>query len=580
MNYFHLEAKVISRGARRSAVASSAYASCSELYNDYDGVTHDYRKKTGLVHSEVMLPPMTPAEWADREKLWNAVEKVEKTRDSRLSRELVVALPRELDSAVWVEMLEKYLNEECVSKGMCADFSIHDVNKYNPHAHIMLTMRPLNDDGSWQAKTQKEYVCYKDGVEKGFTADEFKTAKDLGWEKQYLYSIPGKKKKIYLTPAQAATIEGSKRTSKYPKSSKYGRQNPICEEWNSDRQLQTWRKSWEDIINSYQERYGISDRVSCKSHAARGIKEQPTIHEGYYARNMEKEGLVSDRCEINRQIKSDNSLLRKLQKEVKAYSKAASDNIPAIASKLERFFKSLVVYTFQLHLKKKQKKAAEKRLGELKELKTIYEDCTAKISSRAEERKEFNGKLKNLKPYQKIQFIKYTSQVALLTEEIEEFKSERSAALSRYGMPVETRITDIRREIKDAEGIVDKLGGQIPEIKKSKEDNLGKYKAEIHALSSDMFAQISEERTKIHDEHVNEARQILSDSLKKSSDKDLFAKAIKEVDATLSEIEPSVMPETENKKKSLLADLRADKEIAERTPRKVKEKDKDKGMSL
>ncbi len=223
---------------------------------------------------------------------------------------------------------------------------------------------------------------------------------------------------------------------------------------------------------------------------------------------------------------------------------------------------------------------AEKRLGEPKELKTIYEDCTAKISSRAEERKEFNGKLKNLKPYQKIQFIKYTSQVALLIEEIEEFKSERSAALSRYGMPVETRITDIRREIKDAEGIVDKLGGQIPEIKKSKEDTLGKYKAEIHALSSDMFAQISEERTKIHDEHVNEARQILSDSLKKSSDKDLFAKAIKEVDATLSEIEPSVMPETENKKKSLLADLRADKEIAERTPRKVKEKDKDKGMSL
>ena len=195
MNYFHLEAKVISRGAGRSAVASSAYASCSELYNDYDGVTHDYRKKTGLVHSEVMLPPMAPAEWAGREKLWNAVEKVEKTRDSRLSRELVVALPRELDSAVWVEMLEKYLNEECVSKGMCADFSIHDVNKYNPHAHIMLTMRPLNDDGSWQAKTQKEYVCYKDGVEKGFTADEFKTAKDLGWEKQYLYSIPGKKRR-------------------------------------------------------------------------------------------------------------------------------------------------------------------------------------------------------------------------------------------------------------------------------------------------------------------------------------------------------------------------------------------------
>ena len=580
MNYFHLEAKVISRGSGRSAVAASAYASCSEMYNDYDGVTHDYRKKTGLVHSEIMLPTMAPAEWTDREKLWNAVEEVEKTRDSRLSRELVVALPRELDSSVWIEMLENYLKEECVSKGMCADFSIHDVNKYNPHAHIMLTMRPLNDDGSWQAKTQKEYICYKDGVEKGFTAEEFRAAKDLGWEKQYLYSIPGKKKKIYLTPAQAATIEGSKRTSKYPKSSKYGRQNPICEEWNSDKQLQTWRESWEGIINSYQERYGISDRVSCKSHAARGIKEQPTIHEGYYARNMEKEGLVSERCEINRQIKADNSLLRKLQKEVKAYSKAASDNIPAIASKLEKFFKSLVIYSFQMHLKKRQKKAAEKRLGELKELKTIYEDCTAKISSRAKERKETNGKLKNLKPYQKVKIIKYTSHVTVLTEEIEEFKSERAAALSRYGMPEGTRITDIRKAIKNAEGIVDKLGGQIPEIKKTKDDTLDKYKGEIHAISSDMFAQISEERTKIHDDHVNEARQTLSDSLKTASDKDLFAKTTKEVDAALSEIEPSVMPKEEREKKSLLADLRADKEIIARTPRKITEKEKDKGMSL
>jgi len=580
MNYFHLEAKVISRGAGRSAVAASSYASCSEMYNDYDGITHDYRNKTGLVYSEVMLPSMAPAEWADREKLWNAVEKVEKTRDSRLSRELVVALPRELDSSVWIDMLEQYLKEECIAKGMCADFSIHDVNKYNPHAHIMLTMRPLNDDGSWQAKTQKEYICYKDGVEKGFTAEEFKTAKELGWEKQYLYSIPRKKKKIYLTPAQADTIEGSKRTSKYPKSSKYGRQNPICEEWNSDEQLQTWRKSWEEIINSYQERYGIPERVSCQSHAARGIKEQPTIHEGYHARNMEKEGLVSDRCEINRQIRSDNNLLRTLQKEMKAYAKAAVDNVPAIATKLEKFWKSLVVYSFQLFFKERQKKAAEKRVGELKELKTIYEDYTAKISSRAEERKVYNGKLKDLKPYQKIQFIKYTSQVALLTEEIEAFKSERALALSRYGMPEGTRKTDINKAIKDAESIVGKLEGQIPDIKKSKDETLNKYKEEILSISSDMFAQISEERTKIHDEHANEAKQILENSLKTSADKDLFDKATGEVDAALSEIEPSVMPKAEREKKSLLADLRADKEIIAKTPRKVSEKEKDKGMSL
>ena len=185
-----------------------------------------------------------------------------------------------------------------------------------------------------------------------------------------------------------------------------------------------------------------------------------------------------------------------------------------------------------------------------------------------------------MKPYQKIQFIKYTSQVALLTEEIEEFKSERAAALSRYGMPEGTRITDIRKVIKEAEGIVEKLGGQIPEIKKSKEDTLEKYKDEIHALSSGMFAQISEERTKVHSEYEDESRQLLKDSLKASFDKDLFDKTTKEVNAELSEIEPSVMPEMEDKRRSLVADLRADKELVARTPRKVKEKDKDKGMSL
>ena len=293
-----------------------------------------------------------------------------------------------------------------------------------------------------------------------------------------------------------------------------------------------------------------------------------------------KKGLVSDRCEINRQIKADNSLLRKLQKEVKAYTKAAADNVPAIATKLEKFFKSLVIYSFQIHLKKRQKKAAEKRLGELKELMTLYEDYTSKISTRAEERKEYNGMLNNLKPYQQVKFVKYTSHVTLLTEEIEDFKYDRASAISRYGMPEGTRKSDIEKAIKDAEGIVSKLDKQIPDIKKSKDETLDKYKGEIHDISSDMFVQISEERTKIHDDHVNEARHTLSNCLKTSADKELFDKATEEVNAELADIEPSVMPKVEREKKSLLADLRVDKEIIARTPRKITEKEKDKGMSL
>ena len=96
MAIYHLEAKVVSRGAGRSAVAASAYLSCSRLYNDYDGIQHDYTKKQGLVWQEVFLPEYAPQEWQDREKLWNAVEEVETAKDSRLAREFVVALPIEL----------------------------------------------------------------------------------------------------------------------------------------------------------------------------------------------------------------------------------------------------------------------------------------------------------------------------------------------------------------------------------------------------------------------------------------------------------------------------------------------------
>ena len=93
MAIYHMQAKVVSRGSGRSAVAASAYMSCSRMYNDYDGIQHDYTRKQGLIYQEVMLPPMAPLEWNDREQLWNAVEETEKTKDSRLAREFVSHSP-------------------------------------------------------------------------------------------------------------------------------------------------------------------------------------------------------------------------------------------------------------------------------------------------------------------------------------------------------------------------------------------------------------------------------------------------------------------------------------------------------
>ncbi len=211
MAIYHLEAKVVSRGAGRSAVAASAYLSCSRLYNDYDGIQHDYTKKQGLVWQQMFLPEYAPQEWQDREKLWNAVEEVETAKDSRLAREFVVALPIELNREQQIELLQDFIREQFVSDGMCADAAIHDTDGHNPHAHILLTVRPLDEQGRWQYKTEKEYLCMRNGEERGFTAAEFRAAQNEGWEKQYPYKVG--KKKVYMTPS-AAEAQGLIRAEK------------------------------------------------------------------------------------------------------------------------------------------------------------------------------------------------------------------------------------------------------------------------------------------------------------------------------------------------------------------------------
>ena len=340
MAIYHLEAKMVSRGAGRSAVAAAAYLSCSRMLNEYDGVQHDYTRKQGLGWRQVFLPATAPAEWQDRETLWNAVEETETAKDSRLAREFVAALPIELSREEQIQLLQDFIKEQFVADGMCADAAIHDPYPpgHNPHAHILLTVRPLDEKGKWQYKTEKEYLCVKDGEERGFTAAEFKQAQADGWEKQYQYKVG--KKKVYMAPS-AAQAQGYERVSKYPKSTKYGRQNPITERWNSDEQLVLWRAAWADVANRHLERTGHEERIDHRSHAERGLLERPTVHEGVAARAMEKKGIISDRCELNRQIKADNALLRKLRGQVKKLAMAVKNTIPALAEAMEQSLKRL-----------------------------------------------------------------------------------------------------------------------------------------------------------------------------------------------------------------------------------------------
>ncbi len=385
MAIYHLEAKVVSRGAGRSAVAASAYLSCSRLYNDYDGIQHDYTKKQGLVWQHVFLPEYAPQEWQDREQLWNAVEEVETATDSRLAREFVVALPIELNREQQIELLQTFIQEQFVADGMCADAAIHDTDGHNPHAHILLTVRPLDGQGHWQYKAEKEYLCAKNGEERGFHRRRVQVGRqDEGWEKQYPYKLG--KKKVYMTPS-AAEKRGLVRADKHPKSTRYGRQNPISERWNSEEQLAAWRAAWADVSNRCLEHAGREERIDHRSNAARGIDEIPTIHEGVTAQALECKGIVSDRCEMNRQIKADNVLLRELKAEIKKLAALVARTVPAIAERLEKLRSRVLIFCYQLSHIRSGKAHIQKSLAVWRPELEHYTGLVQQIKEKSKERK-------------------------------------------------------------------------------------------------------------------------------------------------------------------------------------------------
>ena len=494
MAIYHLEAKVISRGAGRSACAASAYLSCSQILNDYDGIQHDYTRKSGLVWQQVFLPEYAPSEWADRAVLWNAVEKNEKTRDSRLAREFVVALPIELEKDQWTQLLTEFIQTNFVADGMCADVAIHDTDGHNPHAHIMLTVRPLDEQGKWQYKTEKEYLCVRDGEERGFTAAEFKAAQADGWEKQYQYKVG--KKKVYMAPS-AAEAQDLVRTSKYPKSTKYGRQNPISERWNSDEQLVLWRKAWADTTNIFLERVGADARIDHRSHAERGLDEQPTIHEGVTARALEKNGIISDRCEINRQIKADNALLRQLKAQVKKLMQAVKDSLPALAGAMEGIRSKVLIFCYQLsHIHSGQRDFRQS----LSILKTEFERYTNLVEQIKDKTRERKATLAEKKATPAIRFMKHqdlSKRIAELTEDLEELKSEKALLLQRLEYADDTSASEIRRDISSMEASLEKLDEQE-----------AKYSAELDTALTE-YAQLMDQAESFDPVQLYEAKQAL-----------------------------------------------------------------------
>ena len=285
----HYEIVIVKRSDGRSAVRAAAYQSRSNLFSERDNKHYAYSSKQHVLHSEVMLPPRAPPEFADREKLWNSAENIETQKNAQLARRIIAALPIEVSREQYVSLVREYCQKHFVSKGMVADFAIHEphTGSLNPHVHILLTLRGFDENGKWLPKCRKEYVLDENGERVMLPSGEWKT----------------------------------KRVN--------------TNDWNEQSNAEKWRQGWADIQNKYLEANNRPERADLRSYARQGIDRIPTVHMGQAAQHLEQKGIQTDIGDLNRTIVKTNRLLQALRNAV-AKLRAWIDNLQARREEIQR----------------------------------------------------------------------------------------------------------------------------------------------------------------------------------------------------------------------------------------------------
>ena len=273
----HFKITIVKRSQGQSAVAGAAYQSGERLFSEYDQKTKFYNKKKELVHAEIMLPPHASPGYADRATLWNAVEAVENQWNSQLARRIVLAFPVEVPKEQYLKMIREFCQEQFVSKGMIADFAIHDKGDGNPHAHILLTLRAMDEHGKWLPKARKVYDLDENGERIRLPSGNWKCHKE----------------------------------------------NTV--DWNDQKYAEVWRHSWETITNRYLEAAGRPERVDLRSFERQGIQQIPTVHLGPAAHQMEKRGVETFLGNLNRDIRAANSLMQSIRSAIRGLQRWIAD---------------------------------------------------------------------------------------------------------------------------------------------------------------------------------------------------------------------------------------------------------------
>lgn len=441
-------------------------------------------------------------------------------------------MPVELQLDEWKSILQKFITENCVNKGMCADVNIHNTDGHNPHAHILLTVRPLDEKGKWQSKTQKEYLCKRGDEERGFTSDEFKTVQADGWEKQYQYFVG--KKKIYMTPSEAKS-QNLERVSKNPKSTRYGRQNSICAEWNSEEQVLQWRKAWEDVTNLELERKNISERIDCRSLSERGIDEQPTIHEGVAARIIEQRSGVSERCELNRQIRKDNALLRELKALVNRLSEAVENTAAKIAEKLENFRNNMITAFYEIRHNsniadeiQRDNRAIDIGLREYNKVVKAIDKVDSSLSKLKTEKA-------TLPPIHIFKHNALSEQIAKLETDLKKLKNCKSILLGDMGCKSENDVTQVEEQRNKNDVVLNNISKRNDTLTEYSENEKTQYREIKGNLSPEKLSAVQEESSKIREDGIKGVIQKLRDIFGNKYDDNIFKEAETDVSKALNE---------------------------------------------
>ena len=272
---FHFHVTQIKRSAGQSAVAAAAYRSGEKLHSEYYGEDSDYTRKGGVICSEILLPPQAPPSFSDRETLWNAVEKVERGKRAQLAYSFDIALQNEFSMQENIELARHFLLEQCVSRGMVADYAIHQPDKkdggiQNPHFHVMCPIRPIEPDGKWGNKQRREYVLDEHGERIQDEAGNF-----------VFNAVP-------------------------------------TTDWGKPETLEFWREQWAQLCNTRFAEKGLDCRIDHRSYERQGVEQIPTQHEGPTVRAMEAKGIRTNKGDLNRWIRKTNAMFREAKQKIAA----------------------------------------------------------------------------------------------------------------------------------------------------------------------------------------------------------------------------------------------------------------------